>query len=640
MNKTLKQIVIFCLTLSLFLSPNKSTALTQESANLISNTAGITASLIGCSGLLKSTQSDPIGSAIGKSVPTTDPKADKRQDCYDKVAYNLASKLLDRITQATINWANTGFNKKGPFYVENQRSYLQGIQNDVIRQGASIASTDPVGKKFARQLLNATSNSLESNLRSTQNAADRRFSSGRSFSWTAWQRMILIDTNNPLGYAIKATNLINKEASTQVGIATQELLQGQGFKPFKKCINPTDYKEISESEKNTIKYQIQTLTEIVTSGGITKYSTEKYDASGNVVTDANGVPQMEEKYRGYSDNEIKQAEEQLKKLRKDLDRSTCKQWDTQTPGSFIAHKLEKGSDVQTDKLLFINKASQSLGIVIDAALNGVMKWGLKSLSTDQSSYLNNLSQNALIQTNQIFQPQAEEQLQKIGTRFYYDKNGKIIGKDPGVLAEQAEALENLKKITENENGNWALLDQITYWSNMADFCIPGPMPDRITELGEKLSGKVESYNNQFNSWWGQIVTAIDVLGVTDALKSNNQTDTAKRYTLYTDYIKTYYEVDGAQYTPTTINGSTNTSGVKLYANMPDLKKIIYPIIRQQPDREQEKTDIRNTITKVESSVAQLKTICISAKEVYTKKDQNGDPVYPSKNTIWKNIECI
>ncbi len=600
---------IFVLSI-VFIAPN---AYAQDAKqNLISNTVGLGGSLLGCSGAINGLLQSITKKSVSESgkVPIKDAVNDKRTDCLDAVAYRTAGILIDRITRQTVNWANNGFNKKGPFYVDNS-SYIKGIQNQLLYSSVNSLRTtakddgNPFWKTFSKQLVNSASSSLQNNVRNDIYQTDKTFAQGNNFSWNSWNRMLLNPANNPLGYAIVATNEINKEKDTAVGFATQQLLQGNGFAADRKCVNPADYKELSEVQTRTIQFNISQIQSIM-----------------GKTTDPASLANLQ----ANLDNNMKQ-----------LGNGSCKQWQIRTPGKVIADTLIKNTGNQTERLQLVSKANQSIALIIDAALNGILNWGLNSLSDSNSQgYADfNDPNQAKLATQQIFEPAQIEVLLKIGNRT----------DNTGTIQIQQDYVKYLKVVV-NPPNDLPLTSWLEYYAEKADFCIPGPRPDALQALAEKVGINVEGISKIGTSFWGSLLNTIDILGIEDAVKAGRTKDQVNIFNAYANYIRKYYDVSGNQYYPTNFwDGKkfvANKNNIySLYANMPDLKTRVWPIIRQKDTREEQRVEVLNEITAVENATAQLSQICDDAKAIYTQTDSNTPSgfKYPSFNSKWKNVDC-
>lgn len=332
----MKQFFIASLTLSLALSPvfvfaqTTSTLqrfqpnVTLTSGNNASGFGGVSFSGVGsavlkCSGTTKAignaindlggTKSSGgvlggIGKALGISaggagiakVPTTDSgveaenkKANKKEECYDAVAYTLAKSALQQVTNKTLNWVNTGFGGN-PFYLRDVDSFLHGIEKEKLRSYLGVISesgNQVINQSVSNQLISIFSGKpvvKTETLPKTEEekkyvAFSKDFTKG---GWDSWFNITQGD-QNPLGQFLIVSEQYARDTGKEKENIKQELAQGNGFLSQKKCVeyaparstdDSYDFNTNPDGSPKCLKY------ETVTPGAIIADQTKQVTSSG------------------------------------------------------------------------------------------------------------------------------------------------------------------------------------------------------------------------------------------------------------------------------------------------------------------------------------------------------------------------
>jgi len=178
----------------------------------------------------------------------------------------IARKLLDKITQSTINWINSGFRGK-PLFVENPGSFFKDVAKEQLRGFISLTGYDslrfPFGKQYALNLIEEAKSSFAQNAQYSlsnyyQSSAELDYRRN-NFNVGGWNDLVMNTQemqDNFLGYGIIAREQITRELSgsnSPLQELQNSLDQGSGFLSPKVCkSNPNwDPDKISQGIQNS-----------------------------------------------------------------------------------------------------------------------------------------------------------------------------------------------------------------------------------------------------------------------------------------------------------------------------------------------------------------------------------------------------
>lgn len=152
----------------------------------------------------------------------------------------IARKLLDKITQSTINWINSGFRGK-PLFIENPESFFTDIAKQEFKSFIGDVGYDkvrfPFGKNYALSIIDQTKATFEQNAQlSLSNLSKDELDFRRdNFGAGGWDDFILntqFPQNNFIGFDLMAGEELGNKLSgekspiQEVKTAVQE---GMGF---------------------------------------------------------------------------------------------------------------------------------------------------------------------------------------------------------------------------------------------------------------------------------------------------------------------------------------------------------------------------------------------------------------------------
>ncbi len=484
------------------------------------NAQGIGALIIQCATATAANQEEGASSMSTveqRRVATTENNAKKlakKEACSDAIAKYTMGQLLSKLTQETLNWINGGF-KGNPSYLQNPEAYLKSIANQERTQLLSLLGNDPVNFPYGRAAMQAMVNrelnkgfsgfaqrakyTLNSYV-PTGNAADfhRDFRIG---GWDAFFAQSFQQQNNPVGFALLASE---EEARRTAGddlnklqLAQKELDQNSGFLNNKLC---------SESYHPSGEYEPPETT------------------NDGIFTEADWIAIANDPNRTEAE-------------RIDAKRHICKTWVTKTPGTLIAHALNKTViDVPLDQTIFADEINESLNTVFAALLTQTFQNGTKTLQggiaslqeeansfslgsiglgdilfdpgsaigqglSGASTYFGGIGENTEnIQTTQgsltgwLNQGQEFDIYNQLPYIIYLQK--KYIGDPSAVLPQGIDQDTGQPFIdpTPGFNGvlsqNQALRNSIIQ-SELLDVCIPGPNPTFEQKIFEKIQSGEE-----------------------------------------------------------------------------------------------------------------------------------------------------
>ncbi len=419
-------------------------------------------------------ESVPTASGSGNSQYAS---SSGKEFCLDAVATNLAKATLQKFTQSTITWINSGFNGD-PLYVRDPASFFNNIADSQL--GSISLSIESSGAPFARSLaqslilsnLNDFRSAMKYNIDAylgkdtvTQYSAD--FAVG---GWDAWLLQTQFPQNNPIGASINVANEVNKQlAGTQKSvaqIAQDEIDQGAGFLGLKECVDPTDYSPGDGFTPPEYQDPFSGLTP------------EEYAAL---------TPQE----RAQIENDASNAYiEYVAEQRSDYEKShTCKRWETRTPGKAIADQLNISLGSSTRQAELADELNESIAAIFDSLVSHFLTEGLNSLSEPSSDYSGN----------------------GFGNYGSNSSGGGMYGSGSWATQTNPTSIYSI----------WKDIDQLLAWQNNyltvldqeksiytgqlipklyeLDYCVPGPRPDWEESARKTVTSVIPSLTDYYNT---------------------------------------------------------------------------------------------------------------------------------------------
>lgn len=396
-------------------------------------------------------------------------KETKKEECLDRIAQWAAITVMDRMTLATLNWINSGFEGK-PFYLENPEQFFSDLATKELLGFSATFSADPnlypFGQTLARTVLLSFQRTFEQNMISNLNSIltgnqaqwQQDFSVGGWAGYTAY----LEPNNNIFGAYLESSrnigrNLAGTRSSTAVNIQA-ELQQGLGFLSQRICVetqNGGAY--ISENSIQHITVGVPEITQInqiptnvytyITSCGEDGYIFDE-DGDGQTEDDGDGLCE------GFDEDIIAIAEDFR-------GRSICTEWRNQTPGTLIAQSASDAIGTSKEQLLLVDELNENLGLILDAFLLQFIEQGV--------SYFNpNNEDNVLVQQVNGENPGGQNNsVPFIDAVNGFDQGNQ--GNFLGLVEIQQEYVEQVTLLLD-------LYDEQLQRTLDLDYCVPGPNP--------------------------------------------------------------------------------------------------------------------------------------------------------------------
>ncbi len=288
----------------------------------------------------------------------------------------VARKLIDKMTQSTINWINSGFKGK-PLFVENQKSFFNDIKKDELKNLINVVAYDharfPFGKDYALGLINQTKDTFESDTQYTLSkyTNDTAFldSCQNDFNACGWDGLLMntiFPQNNSLGYQMMANEeLVNRLTGPDSKVATiqGDIQKGMGFMSPQVC-------------KSNPSWDDSKL-----SGGLPKNEEPKYNPPNpSAYTDPDAFEQANSAYN-------EQYSQLTQKARADFQKKySCPEGPAATtPGSVVASSIMNALGSKQRQGELGAALGNSLSAVFDALINKLMSAGLSKLTNTINS---------------------------------------------------------------------------------------------------------------------------------------------------------------------------------------------------------------------------------------------------------------
>ncbi len=447
------------------------------------------------------------------NVGVNNPADNLRNDCLDKVGYLAARLAIQQITNRTIAWINTGFDGN-PFWTTEDQTLYNKISNAQIKDlVAPYAINKTQGQEFAvdiaRQLIIESKTTIDRKTGFT--------GPGRTFTnnfqagggWRSWYNLTSNPANDPLGFALLLTQQKEQVVSQKISEVSRELQTNDGFLSHKKCVNPTNYKPLSDYEKKqaqsensaNVISQETFLQNYFNTAGVSR------DLTPNKTT---GVLEHVPAYYSTltkATNEysklVAQANQNAADAKNSLDNSTCLEWKTLTPGKIISNQLDSVLSSPIRQAELADTLNEQLSAVFDALLNQLAQKGLNSLN-QKSTY----NYKSMFSTNNLGFSTDPTARDAANTGDYWQNSGDdtnpfkvrtlIQPKDvraDGILDTQSTFLNILSDMSKNINTVQEDIGEL-------DYCVPGPTPNWRDNVEASIN-KITSfaYSIPADSWF-------------------------------------------------------------------------------------------------------------------------------------------
>lgn len=169
-----------------------------------------------------------------------------KNNCLDPLAKAIATRLAVKMAEKTVNWINTGLDGN-PFYIKELGTYVTSVEDQFMSEMNAYAQSQngPFARKTAIGLINNYKKSRGSKnkwedfvLGEIINGTWEDFLNKDFYTsgWNGWLAATLIPQNNPIGYAIMASDRTYEAMNTRTETTLKELAQNNGFLNLKICV--------------------------------------------------------------------------------------------------------------------------------------------------------------------------------------------------------------------------------------------------------------------------------------------------------------------------------------------------------------------------------------------------------------------
>ncbi|MDR3519786.1 MAG: hypothetical protein P4L63_02785 [Candidatus Pacebacteria bacterium] len=294
----------------------------------------------------------------------------------------IEHKLLDSITQSTVNWINSGFSGS-PLFVQNPSQFFGDIGQfeikNIINQTGYNSVQFPFGKAWDLQVINMYKQAGNADMQSSYSqitndpalvqSYQNNFNAG---GWNAFFLNTQYPQNNYPGYSMLASqNLASQLAGTTQNDAqkvTSTLQQGMGFLSPQVCpasVNPSYNNSADEWHKPTFTFD--------TDGSIWN-QTEAADCPTGI--NATCEAQTQKDY----DILYSEAQDTWAETNQCIKPNGTSGLVTTTPGAVVANQITSALNLKTGSAQLDAALGNSISAILNAFINHFLQQGLSALS--------------------------------------------------------------------------------------------------------------------------------------------------------------------------------------------------------------------------------------------------------------------
>lgn len=322
-------------------------------------------------------------------------------DLLKQVGMGIAKVLLNKMTEATINWINGGF-QGSPKFVENPKSFFKDIGDTQLRNLVDTvgynAAKFPYGRQISKLLIEDSiykngdfATRARATLDQTIGADWKRFTNDFSVGgWEAYDDYYQNPANNAVGMLfLAADEAAQKVSKAQVEVQT-ELNQGQGFLAQKTCVayregpkfddngmETTSNSNIASSSKASLQNALDALNAAEAElKNATPGTPEYVEIQKEVAFQKDNVQQL--KFQTAAQNEHNVLSGGAKT---DAD---CLQWQQLSPGSIVQSQIARALGSKFSQNELAQAMGNSLSSIINALTTTLLNKGLRALTTISS----------------------------------------------------------------------------------------------------------------------------------------------------------------------------------------------------------------------------------------------------------------
>lgn len=293
-------------------------------------------------------------------------------DIIKQMLMEVARRLVDKITQSTVDWINSGFHG-APLFVQNPGSFFNDIAKTELKGFINDVAYDPVkypfGKNYALGLVNQYQNQFQQNAQyslskvyTDQAQLDYQMN---NFSAQGWNGLLLntqIPQNNFLGFDFLSSNelaskLTGPNSTTQQ--TKDKLAQGLGFLSQEACASNPDWDpdKLKEGAPDVPYHPPADNCPV---------GDQQCEDIWNASMDA---------YNDQYNQQVQQGKDAF-----NLKYSCPEGPSTTTPGSSIGSQVSRSLQSKGVQTELAAALGNSLGAIFDALLNKLFQTGLSKLT--------------------------------------------------------------------------------------------------------------------------------------------------------------------------------------------------------------------------------------------------------------------
>lgn len=432
----------------------------------------------GYTGFLTGGQGGKKTNGVLVDIRSEEQKDTKKERCFDKIARYMAVKMLDKITLATVEWINSGFEGQ-PLYLSEPDTFFSNIATEEINLVTGTL-TDPQNitqYPFGRQIMESILGSLQQTFyQNAQFSLNQVLAHGTyeefslDFSVGGWAGYTALfePANNPFGSYLQTQDHLSRQISgTSISAGfnfQQQLSQSGGFLNQRQCV--------------------------ISGTGQDDYIASNGDMAQYHVPSDGSIPPAVYAEAGYNPNDgVPQTQEQAAIIDTYVLRSQCAQWKTVTPGYVAADQITTALNIPTNEILTVDELNESIGLIFDALLAQLVEQGLESLSGGDAS-----TNVALAQVQGYTPGSVSAGIEEPTTA------GDIIltdNTDPVDYDNYDTTIDySLSQIQGYYDANIVtalpLLSQLILKIRSLDYCVPGPNPNWILYSEDALVDLIAS----------------------------------------------------------------------------------------------------------------------------------------------------
>jgi len=187
----------------------------------------------------------------------------ENSSCIQSIGRLMIKIVLQKITQSTVNWINSGFDGSPSFIQDPEKFFNDIAKNEILNLGGEISDPAlfPFTKAWMKRTATAFNNKIQDNAEYSLNKMIEDTSPGSSalmfeqdFSqggWDAWSAMTQVPANNPLGFDLMVNNemagRLNGTVQTVAQNTRDALQAANGFLGDMRCSSPKDVTQQEDS---------------------------------------------------------------------------------------------------------------------------------------------------------------------------------------------------------------------------------------------------------------------------------------------------------------------------------------------------------------------------------------------------------